>query len=307
MKYLIGTYTKKESEGIYLVEDEKVSLYLRLFNPSYITLQDNHLFTIARGGIEIYNGEDLVYEDHSESATPSHIFYEPTLQMIFTANYHDGQISSYKFDGAQTKKIQTIIYPNGSHAHQVVYDIKHQALFVCDLGLDTIFVYDINDKLKLVPKKELTLHKGVGPRHLVVSAAGYVYCLTENSQEIYVYNDKLDFIRKYPTLERKFAGVSSAAIRISRDQQHLYISNRGYDSISHFLINKDGSLKQQKTYNSHGKHPRDFDLSLDEKHLVVANMNSNNVAVFSRNDKTGELKFLKTLPVSEPTSIIFIP
>lgn len=307
MKYLVGTYTKNLSEGIYLVDEDKVSLHMRLFNPTYFTLQEGHLFTIARGGIEIYQDQTLVYEDHSEAHSPAHIFYEPTLAMIFTANYHVGQISTYKFDGTQTKKIQTLIYPTGSHAHQVYYDQKSQTLFTVDLGLDTVFTYSVGENLKLIPKKELTLHKGVGPRHLVVSEKGYVYCLTEYSHEIYVYNEKLDFVKKFKTIDKNFPGISSAAIRLSNNQKHLYVSNRGFDAITHFLVLDDGTLKQQKIYNTQGKHPRDFNLSLDESHLVVGNMHSNNVAIFERNSNTGELKFKKTIPVQEPSCIFFIP
>lgn len=306
MKFLVGTYTKKNSEGIYLVEDDKVTLYQRLFNPTYITVQEGYLFTLARGGIEIYQDSNLIYEDHSEAHSPTHIFFEPTLQMIFTANYHVGQISTYKFEGTLTKKVQTIIYPTGSHPHQCVYDANLQLLLIPDLGLDTIFTYKIDENLKLQSYKDLTLHKGVGPRHLIVSDKGNVYCLTEHSHEIYFYNKDLEFVKKYQTVDKQTAGIASAAIRMTRDQKHLYISNRGYDSITHFLINEDGTLKQKRIYPSQGKHPRDFNISLDESHIVVGNMHSNNVAIFSRDETTGDLKFIKTLPVPEPSCIIFI-
>ncbi|MBN3490805.1 beta-propeller fold lactonase family protein [Acholeplasma equirhinis] len=307
MKFLVGTYTKNQSEGIYLVEDDKVSLYNRLFNPTYFALGEGHLFTLARGGIEIYQNNMLVYEDHSEAHSPAHIWFEPTLNMIFTANYHVGQMSSYRFDGSNTKKLQTIIYPTGSHAHQVYYSSLLSTLFVVDLGLDTIFTYEIDQNGKLVSKKDLTLHKGVGPRHLVVSDKGFVYCLTEYSHEIYVYNEKLEFVKKFGTIDKQFAGISSAAIRLTHDGRHLYVSNRGYDAITHYLVQPDGLLKQQKIYNTQGKHPRDFNLSLDESHIVVGNMHSNNVSIFSRNTDTGELKFVKHINVPEPSCIVFIP
>ncbi len=305
MKFLVGTYTRTTSEGLYLVEDEKVTLHKKLFNPTYFTIQDDYLLTVAHGGIEIYQGDTLIYEDHSEYNSPCHIFYEPTLEMIFTANYHAGQISSYKFDGSLTKKIQSIIYPTGSHAHQALYDSKSQTLFVCDLGLDTIFTYSIDDKLKLVPKKDLTLHKGVGPRHLVVSEIGYVYCLTEYSREVYVFNEKLEFLKKYKTLDKNFQGITGAAIRMTENGKHLYVSNRGFDALTHFEVLDDGGLKLKRIYNTNGKHPRDFNISLDESHIVVGNMQSNNVAIFERNQETGALKFLKTLTVPEPTCIVF--
>ncbi len=307
MKYLVGTYTKDKSEGIYQVDDDSIVLYNRLFNPSYLTFQEGYLFTIARGGIEIYQNNILIYEDHSEASAPAHIFYEPSLEMIFTANYHVGQMSAYKFDGTQTKKIQTIIYPTGSHAHQVVYNPKLQLLFVVDLGLDTVFTYEINKDSKLVSKKDITLNKGVGPRHLVISEKGWVYCLTEYSHEIYVFNEKGEIVKRYPTIDKNFNGITAAAIRLTNDQKHLYVSNRGYDVITHFHVLDDGLLKLQKIYQSHGKHPRDFNLSLDESYLVVGNMHSNNIAIFERNTKTGDLKFIKTREVPEPSCIVFIP
>ncbi|MFA5692769.1 MAG: beta-propeller fold lactonase family protein [Acholeplasmataceae bacterium] len=307
MKFLVGTYTKNKSEGIYLVEDENITLQERLFNPSYIAVHDDYIFTIARGGIEIYLNNDLIYEDHSEAKAPSHIFYEPTLKMIFTANYGAGQMSSYKFDGAQTKKLQTIIYPTNSHAHQAYYSQTLNSLLVVDLGLDTIFVYEVDKDLKLVHKRDLTLQKGVGPRHLVVSEKGDIYCLTEHSHEIYHFNNKFEFVRKYQTLDRQFSGVASAAIKLTNDNKHLYISNRGYDTLTHFIVNNDGSLTRKKVYNVRGKHPRDFGISLDETHIVVGNLHSNNLSIFSRNEKNGELKFLKHLYVPEPTCILFIP
>ena len=77
--------------------------------------------------------------------------------------------------------------------------------------------------------------------------------------------------------------------------------------ITHFHVLDDGLLKLQKIYQSHGKHPRDFNLSLDESYLVVGNMHSNNIAIFERNTKTGDLKFIKTREVPEPSCIVFIP
>ncbi|HLT00136.1 MAG TPA: beta-propeller fold lactonase family protein, partial [Acholeplasma sp.] len=65
--------------------------------------------------------------------------------------------------------------------------------------------------------------------------------------------------------------------------------------------------KQQRIYNTQGKHPRDFNLSLDESNIVVGNMHSNNLSVFSRNTETGELKFVKHINVPEPSCIVFIP
>jgi len=307
MKFLVGTYTKNTSEGIYLVDENKVSLYKRLFNPTYFTQQEGYLFTIAHGGIEIYQDDNLIYEDHSEYSRPAHIFYEPTLEMIFTANYHAGQISTYKFDGPMTKKIQTIIYPGGSHAHQAYYDVKSQTLYVCDLGLDTIFTYTIGEDLKLVPKKDLTLHKGVGPRHLVVAETGFVYVMTEYSREIYVFNENLDFVKKYKTLDKNFQGITGAAIRLTQNGKHLYVSNRGFDAITHFEVLDDGTLRRKRIYNTLGKHPRDFNLSLDESHLVVGNMHSNNVAIFERNQDTGTLRHVQTVTVPEPSCIVFIP
>lgn len=47
-------------------------------------------------------------------------------------------------------------------------------------------------------------YKGVGLRYLVVFDKGFVYCLIEYFCEIYVFNEKLDFVKKYKILDKNF-------------------------------------------------------------------------------------------------------
>ncbi len=98
-------------------------------------------------------------------------------------------------------------------------------------------------------------------------------------------------------------GNNSAAIRITKDGRFIYASVRNNEeSVAVFEI-KDNLVTKIQTISSHGKHPRDINLSKDEKYLLVANKDSDNVVFFKRDDK-GLLIYDKEVKVSEPVCIL---
>ena len=92
------------------------------------------------------------------------------------------------------------------------------------------------------------------------------------------------------TLPEDYEGFNStAAIRLSKDSQYLYASNRGHDSIAVYRVLADGSLKLIEIVPTHGKTPRDFDLTPDQEFLIAVHQDSDNATVFKRNSDTGRL------------------
>ena len=99
---------------------------------------------------------------------------------------------------------------------------------------------------------------------------------------------------------------ATAAIRLSKDGKYLYASNRGHDSIAVFSILADGSLELLEIVPSHGKTPRDFDLTPDQEFLIAVHQDSDNATVFKRNPKTGRLAELSNdFRVPEAVCITF--
>ena len=77
------------------------------------------------------------------------------------------------------------------------------------------------------------------------------------------------------TLPADFKGKSTTAeIRIHPESGHLYVSNRGHDSITNFEIGKDGKLTFVDTTPSGGHTPRNFNFDPTGKWLLAAHQDS---------------------------------
>ena len=75
----------------------------------------------------------------------------------------------------------------------------------------------------------------------------------------------------------------------------VIVSNRGHESIAIFRVErkglKKGCLRRIGFFHTRGETPRHFQFDFSGQYLVVANQDSNTIAVFSFNMCTGEIVF----------------
>ncbi|HGR8492045.1 TPA: beta-propeller fold lactonase family protein, partial [Streptococcus pneumoniae] len=75
-----------------------------------------------------------------------------------------------------------------------------------------------------------------------------------------------------------------------------------------YTILADGSLELLEIVPTHGQTPRDFDLTPDQKFLIVVHQDSDNATVFKRNCDNGRLAELSNdFHVPEAVCIRFAP
>lgn len=161
-----------------------------------------------------------------------------------------------------------------------------------------MITYAISSESRLNPLDTYDSTSGAGPRHLVFHPhlpIAYLLCELNASIEILSYTgnghfERLDIISTIPNSYQDFN--ATAAIRLSSDGNFLYASNRGHDSIAVYKVQDNGCLELLQLENSRGNIPRDFILSPDEKHLIVAHQDSDNSTVFKRSPETGRLTVL---------------
>lgn len=172
----------------------------------------------------------------------------------------------------------------GPHTHFIwpTYDGK---LLCCDLGLDTVFVYDKD--LNVVSSAKVP--DGMGVRHLAFADKGKtVYAVNEmgNTVSRFSYeNGRLTLIDTVDALP-KFQGPSTAAaIRI--DGEYLYVSHRGADTVARLKINADGSLKLIRNFPCGGRSPRDFIIT--DGYMLCTNEQTNNVSLLKVSEDDLEL------------------
>ena len=102
--------------------------------------------------------------------------------------------------------------------------------------------------------------------------------------------NKLQTVATHPD---KFTGqAGSADIHLSPNGKYLYVSNRGDENnivklevLENGLLNKES----QHYFSSKGIKPRNFTISEDGKWLLVANQDSDNIAIYKVDPINGDL------------------
>ncbi|MDV7186587.1 lactonase family protein [Lutibacter sp. TH_r2] len=328
----VGTYTVNTGgEGIYRYyfntktgELHHKLLVTKVKNPSFITLSKNKkkLFTVSENGengvVQSYSlnkGKSaLISETKSNGAAPCHISLNKNNSTLVVSNYGGGTIALYKV--SKTGKIATAfqvfnhnIKQDKAHAHSAKF-FKNN-LFTADLGRDFLAQYVVKPDDSYQLKDTILMKDKAGPRHFEISKKGkFIYVINELNSTISVLknnNNNYTNIQNINTLNTTYTGKNSCAdIHLSKNQQFLYGSNRGENSIVVFKRNKkNGKLTKIQSIGVEGNWPRNFTLSPNGKFLLVANQYSNNICVFKVHKKTGKLNFVEDYKQASPVCLIF--
>lgn len=307
MKVYLGTYTKKESQGIYTVDIhdqniDSVQLFTSIDSPTYLCHVDASMFSVVKegdqGGIAYLKSGKLVNQVVEVGAPPCYVSYDEHNQLIYSSNYHGGRINTYALSDDTMHDVQKIHFGEGSKAHYIKYHPQLNRVVVCDLGKDQVHFFEVKPDKQLDLKHTYQTPTGSGPRHAVNHPTqGIVYVFSELSSEIYVLRyeaDEVNLIQRVSALpEGDHDKKWGAAIRMSRDGRFVYVSNRGHDSMGVFEVNDDYSLSMIQNISCYGVQPRDFNLSLDDSLCLVANHDTNNLTLFARDEKSGRLSLLQ--------------
>ena len=309
-------------------------------NPSYVRITPNGKYLYAvnevsrqqAGFVASYkfdaaNGKlSFINKQSSGSENPCHISLTRDGKWLTVANYTGGSLAAFPVnaDGSLQPFSQHIIHEGKgfnpqrqekAHVHSVFFSPDEKYLFSPDLGLDKVYVYQFNKQEKM-PLKEASTpfiksEPGTGPRHIDFSPNGkYMYVIEEMGGTVsaYAYNNgSPKFIQRIAAHPETYKGQpGSADIHISPDGKFLYASNRSDENtIAIFSIDAvTGKLTLKGTQPTGGDHPRNFMIDPTGKFLLVANMKSNNIIFFKRDQITGLLQQTgKTLEIPSPSCL----
>jgi len=216
------------------------------------------------------------------------------------------------------------------HSHALVLDrFVGTVAYVPDLGKDLIreFLYDKKNGEILMELNALPsgMSTGMpdGPRYLCFHPTyDIVYVVNELSSTIAVFSvdralleeislamrnkepmerfknrSSLKLIQSISTLPQAFPKKMNTCGRICvhNSGNFVIVSNRGHESIAIFRVDrkgtKKGCLRRTGFYHTRGETPRHFKFDFSGQYLVVANQDSNTIAVFSFKLSTGEIVF----------------
>ncbi|MDZ4795524.1 MAG: lactonase family protein [Bacteroidota bacterium] len=347
---IVGTYDSPKSEGVYVYKFNSANgsaqqiSHVKNPNPSFVSFSPDGQFVFAvheTAPQDGKGGDIAAFRFNKETGTlhfinrqlsggdhPCHVETDKTGRWLFASNYSSGSLSVLPINKDGSLGKATTIQHTGSgknqqrqkgpHAHGAIISADNSQLFVTDLGIDKVMLYDFDAATgTLTPSKQPFVQSvpGSGPRLLTFHPNNkFAYVIEELTGTVSVYQYKkrrLQVRERISTMQQNdtsFAG--SADIRVSPDGKFLYASNRGdVNNIAIYSIHKKkGTLTLLGHQSTLGKTPRNFSIDPSGKFLLCENQHSDEIVVFNRDVQTGLLSDTgKRIAVGKPVCIKWMP
>jgi 6-phosphogluconolactonase len=286
----VGTYTGKNSKGIYRVELDtatgklgKPELAAEVTSPSFLAVAPDHkhLFCVCEiddfkgkkaGGVSSFaldakTGElKLINQQSSVGAGPCHIVCDKLGKNVLVANYGGGSAAVLPVgkDGKLGEASCFIQHTGTSvdkdrqeapHAHSVNLDAANKFAVVADLGLDKVLVYKFDSaagKIAANDPPSVSMAPGSGPRH---------FAFHPNGKFAYVNNEMLSTLTAmtYDAEKGEFKVLNTLPTIPKPDKTN---------STAETVVHPNG------------------------KFVYTSNRGHNSIAIFAIDEKTGEIKAL---------------
>lgn len=214
----VGTYTEKQSKGIYAFrfdartgKSAPLGLVAETVSPSFLAVHPNHRFLYAANEIANYQGQKtggvsafsldpksgkLVFLNQvsSRGTGPCHLSLDKTGKNVLVANYDGGSVAVLPVqpDG-RLAEASTFVQHTGSsvnrerqeapHAHWIDVSPDNRFALVADLGLDQVLVYRLDPAKGSLAANNPAFARvapGAGPRHFAFHPSGrFAYVINE--------------------------------------------------------------------------------------------------------------------------------
>lgn len=333
-----GTYTGKESKGIYQCElnlkDGSLSeatLAGETSSPSFVAFHPNQKFlyavnegqaSVSSFAIDADTGRlSFLNSQPSQGGAPCHLVVDPTGRNVLAANYSGGSCICIPIEkDGRLGKASSFQQHTGKrkNGHSIHVDKANRFALCCDLGLDKVITYAFDAaEGTLTPHGAFDTPKGAGPRHFAWHPDGKTAYINGESDLTIIRcdydEDKGALTQKQvlstlpPNVERK--GGSTAETVVHPSGKFVYVSNRDpYNSIAIFSIDAKTRELTAVGHQSEGiKTPRNFAIEPTGKYMLVANQSGGNVIVFRINPSTGELTpTTSSVQVPSPVCVRFM-
>ncbi|ASA25349.1 lactonase family protein [Paenibacillus donghaensis] len=323
--FYTGTYSPEDKKGIQLCALKVPSGEMRILdgtvgieNPSYLAMngEGSVLYAVSEqeeGQVYAYAIDPgtkalrMLGSRPTDGAAPCYVSISPREDYLFVSNYSGANVNVFpvQADGSLGEMSAQVRHEGSGtredrqeapHPHSVIPDSTGEHVLVCDLGLDQVVIYRLEEG-KLTTHREINLPPESGPRHLAVHPAGqWIYLVNELNSTVTVFANNeqsgdLKVLQHISTLPEHYTAGSddtAADIHVSPCGRYLYASNRGHDSIVLFLIDQEtGLLTAEDWQSTGGRTPRNF--SIIKGMLLAANQNSGNIISFSIDPDSGRL------------------
>ncbi|MFE6385081.1 lactonase family protein [Nocardiopsis dassonvillei] len=317
---LVGTYTPDsdppgEGEGIYRVWFDPMTgemtdggaaartpgpsfLAFREDPPTVYAVNEREKGTVTAFRIDGGAGLTELGQSPTGGGSPCHVLARGSELAV--TNYANGVATLYALaeDGSLDGTVAEFAHSGsgpvtdrqeGPHAHSTAApDDRH--LLVADLGTDELRILRGGEEVGAV-----SLPPGTGPRHTAVLGE-YLYVAGELDSRVHVLRwnpaeGTAEHLGSVEATGEEAAGANFPA-EILTNGDHVYVSNRGADTIATFAVRDGGArLEHVADTPAGGPWPRNFAVVRGHReepdHLVVAAQNGDSLASLLLDPDTG--------------------
>jgi 6-phosphogluconolactonase len=344
-----GQIVQGRGRGIHICRFDTVSGALEPYglaegvrNPSYLAIHPSRRYLYAVNEMKEFEGLksgaisafaldpesgqlSFINQKPTHGTDPCHLWVTQTGEWVLVANFASGSVCVLPIrpDGSLSDATDVVQHHGssldptrqaGPHAHGVTLDDQGRHLFVPDLGLDKVMIYELDavrGTLKPHSPPWVETRPGAGPRQNVMHPAGrlaYLINELDSTMTAYRYDAErgtLQEIQTLSTLPEGFEGKSTCAeVQISPAGDLLYGSNRGHDSLVIYAVNQaDSMLTCLGHVSTQGRTPRNFTVAPDGNWVLAANQDTDNIVVFGVDHSTGGLAALGSTSVPMPVCV----
>ncbi|MFD4420600.1 lactonase family protein [Agromyces sp. NPDC058484] len=254
------------------------------------------------------------------AAGPCHLAFDEAGDLIFAANYAGARLSVHPVgpDVAADVVLAADFAGSGPnrdrqespHPHQAVADSARDRLLVPDLGTDRVRVLRLAGlpaDLAHDGADDIVVHAGAGPRHLV-RAGEFAIVANELDRTASIVDlvegRELEWIPVDERVEPRGLGLS--AIRLTHDGIVL-VGDRDADALVALRFDADArTLERVASVATGGRHPRDLNLTHDERFVLVADQGSNSIAIVAL-DRGVPTEIVGTVGTPAPACLARVP
>lgn len=301
----VGTYTVRNSQGIYAYSFDSDSGNLRLLglaaettNPTFLAVDRLRSLVYAveetsnykdqpSGALRAYTADlrtgrlTLLNEIASKGTGPCYIAFDKTGRYLLAANYHSGSIAIFpRLEDGQLGQASAFVQHQGGkpltvrqqgpHAHAICTSPNNDLVIVADLGLDKLLLYRFDETTGRLADDEATygmVEEGAGPRHLAFHP---------NGRFVYVLNELASTVTQFAF------DATSASLQTVRTVSGLPGGFRGHSDAAHLQIDALGRF------------------------LYISNRGHNSIAVFSVDGLDGTLNLVQHISTQGKTPRGFV-
>ncbi len=224
-------------------------------------------------------------------ASPCHVAFTPSGDHVVAANYGGSRLSLHEvrplaalvaaidFSGTGPREGRQ----DAPHPHQAVVDHSRRRLLVPDLGADRLRVVPLPDRRAVLAHRDVDdvpVHPGAGPRHLVVTG-DHAIVANELDRSVSIVDLTGGRELAWFPVDADVAprGLGPSAIRLTRHGIVL-VGDRDADAIAALRLDPGAlTLEHVARMPTGGRHPRDLELTHDERFVLVADQASDSIAV----------------------------